>query len=248
MSLMPRFMTRFIASGLPRSTWRARRTRRHFAPLGVVILGALLSSAAHASDRDICQIGDPANAGLGLAEIKPSKGIDLRKAEAPCPDDSGQCKSQIHLKKNELVLTTGRINGPYVCVYVAGSYPDDGGYVKQTDIAPRPALPLRAWKGKWRDSDDWIKLRVEGTALKVEGEAFWPSAHPSKEDAPGGPHTGELYGVVTPLNNVFVFRFPDDHDPDSCRVIAALDKHRLVVSDSGVCGGMNVRFSGNYYK
>ncbi|MDX8458266.1 hypothetical protein [Mesorhizobium humile] len=239
MSSMPR------AAGLPRSAWR-------FAAVGAVIVGALLSPAAQASD--ICQAGDPANAGLGLAEVKPSKGIDLRKTEAPCPDDSGLCKSSLHLKKNELVLTTSRISGPYVCVYVAGSSMDVGGYVKQTDIAPRPPLPLKAWKGKWREAfGNWIKLRVEGDALGAEGEAFYPSAHPSKEEAPGGPNTGDMPpGPAAPHNNVAVFAYPDDHGPDSCRVIVALDNAAVVVSDNvadgGICGGANVRFSGDYYK
>lgn len=245
MSSMPRAVTRFIASAIARPAWQ-------FAAFGAIILGALSSPDAQASD--ICRIGDPANAGLGLAQIKPLKGIDLRKTEAPCPDDSGQCKSRLHLKKNEFVLTTSRITGPYVCVYVAGSSTYVGGYVKQADIAPRPPLPLKAWNGKWREAfGNWIKLRVEGDALEAEGEAFYPSAHPSEEEAPGGPHTGDMPpGPATPHNNVAVFAYPDDHDPNSCRVIAALDKAVLIVSDnandSGNCGGMNVRFSGDYYK
>ena len=240
-----RAVAKFIAFGLPRSAWRP-------AALGAVISGALSAPAVQASD--ICQIGDPAHAGLGLARIKPSKGIDLRRTEAPCPDDSRQCKSKLHLKKNELVLTTSRVSGPYVCVYVAGSSADVGGYVKQTDIAPRPPLPLEAWAGEWRGAfGNWIKLRIEGDGLKAEGEAFYPSAHPSKKEAPGGPNTGDMPpGPATPHNNVAVFAFPDDHGPDSCRVIAALDKAALVVSDNakdnGNCGGQNVRFSGDYHK
>ncbi|MDX8443308.1 hypothetical protein [Mesorhizobium australafricanum] len=247
---MPRLVGLRIALGQFRSAWRGGKLRRRRAALGWVIFSALSSTVAHASEHDICQIGDPVNAKLGLAQIKPSKGTDLREAEAPCPDANNRCKPEIHLKKNELVLTTGRVNGPYVCVYVAGSYLDQGGYVKQTDIAPRPPLPLKAWKGKWREPfGSWIRLSVEGAALKAEGEAFYPSAHPSKKDFPGGPHMGDMPpGPSTPRNNVAVFANPDDHDPEGCRVIVALDKATLIVSDNGNCGGMNVRFSGNYYK
>jgi hypothetical protein len=39
---------------------------------------------------------------------------------------------------------------------------------------------------------------------------------------------------------------PDDASPDGCRVIAALHRSQLIVSDNGNCGGMNVNFSGLY--
>ena len=246
MSSVVRFIGWLTASRQSRSAPWAGKLRRRFAPFGMAICGALVSAVAFASDQGICQVGDPTNAGLGLARIVSSHGADLRKAEAPCPDDSDRCKSKIHLKKNGLVLT-GRVNGPYVCVYAAGSYPHDGGYVKQTDIVSDPPLPLRAWKGKWRNGDDWIKLRVDGSALSAEGEAYWPSAHPSSQDAPGGPHTGDMApGPATPHDNVAVFAFPDDASPDGCRVIAALRRSQLIVSDNGNCGGMNVNFSGLY--
>ncbi|WP_448955355.1 hypothetical protein [Labrys neptuniae] len=218
---------------------------RYGALFGPAFFGLLLSSVAHAADA--CGIDDLAKADLGLAKIKPAAGTDLRKGEAPCPDDSQGCKRQTHLARNTQVFTTGRVSGAYVCVYLAGNTMKAGGYVKQSEIEPRPRhqpSPLTAWSGTWRNFDNWIKLRVSADTLKAEGEAFWPSAHPSPGQGSGSYHTGSMEGVAKPRNDIVVF----GSAPDDCQVIVALDRSGLVVSDNDACGGANVNFNGIYHR
>lgn len=122
------------------------------------------------------------------------------------------------------------------------------GYVRPVEIAPQPApaiAALAAWTGAWRDGDDRIALRVDGTVLIASGEAYWPSANPSLQERPGGPNLGEMSGTAAPTGNAVVFA---GKDPDDCRVTLTLLPPFLLAADNGNCGGMNVTFTGVYRK
>jgi hypothetical protein len=120
--------------------------------------------------------------------------------------------------------------------------------VRQDAIAAQPVpttVPLGAWVGEWRDGDDSISLAVSGTRLAASGSAYWPSAHPSLKERPGGPNLGDMCGTATPKENIVVFA---GKDPADCRVTLTLLPPFLLATDNMNCGGMNVSFTGVYRK
>jgi hypothetical protein len=75
-------------------------------------------------------------------------------------------------------------------------------------------------------------------------EAYWPSANPSRADASGGPHTGEMSGEAAPNGDRVVFVDGEDE----CHVDATLLPPFLLARDNDRCGGANVRFNGVYLR
>jgi hypothetical protein len=143
-------------------------------------------------------------------------------------------------------LLTGRSAGAYVCALFPGRGGGSAGWVQRARLQALPveASPsLSAWAGHWANGDDTISLTVKGAALVADGNAYWPSAHPSASQFPGGPNLGDLSGTARPTGARLVFA---DLDPQACSATLTLIGVLLVVSDNGACGGQNVSFSGVY--
>lgn len=206
-----------------------------------------LSGTARAADAMPCVSFPEQEAGFGLAKVVGAPRTYLRSATAPCPDDSAGCRGRVYVVPGDMVLI-GRENGAYVCAFFPSRNGGSQGYVRRDEIAPRslPAfVPLAAWEGTWRNGDNSIVLRADAGRLNASGEAYWPSAHPSLKERPGGPNLGDLSGTATPNGNTVEFV----EDPPDCRVtLTLLPPYLLAVDHNTNCNGMNVSFTGVYQK
>ena len=213
----------------------------------LLIVCCTVPSLARA-DGPMCRDGMfPAeSAVLTLAKVTGAPRTYLRTDTAPCPDDGAACRGRAYLVPGDTVLTwPARV--PYVCALFPGKGGRSSGYVRSDEIAaqPTPAPALAAWAGRWVSGDDSIALRVQGVQLTASGEAYWPSAHPSLKDRPGGPNLGDMTGTAAPRGNSVVF---EGAHPDDCRVKLTLLPPYLLASDNDNCGGHNVSFTGVYQR
>lgn len=161
----------------------------------------------------------------------------------PCPNDTPACRLRAYIVAGDPVIV-GPAASDYVCILFTGSTFGSVAFIRRDQLAPPRPLPrpaLSAWTGTWRQGDNTIHLRVQGSTLVATGDAYWPSANPTLKDRPGGPNIGEMSGTATPNGNVVTFAGKDAYD---CTVTLALVPPHLVALDNGNCGGNNVHFTG----
>lgn len=73
-----------------------------------------------------------------------------------------------------------------------------------------------------------------GSYLTVKGSAIWVNQF-------GVEHSGELNNTVRVKNSVAFYK------SDACKLKFTFTNKELIISgDDGYCGGLNVRFNGNY--
>jgi predicted RecA/RadA family phage recombinase len=214
-----------------------------------LIIAALLAAAASAARAQTpdttCRNGLFATSerAIGRAQVTGSGRLYLLNDNDGCPAATAKCRGPTSVRSGAVVLT-GHALGAYVCVFDAVS--GDAGYApgpRLKSLPVDPAPTLKAWIGTWRMGDDVIRLTVKGDQLSADGTAYWPSAHPSPRQNPGGPNEGELSGASRPSGARVIFADPD---PQACRATLTLVQDLLVVADNQACGGMNVSFSGVY--
>jgi hypothetical protein len=182
---------------------------------------------------------------IGRAQVIGQGKLWLLNDDNGCPTAAAKCHGPTSVRTGAALLSGHRL-GAYVCAFdpVSG----DAGYVDAARLKALPvdtAPPLKAWVGRWREGDDVIRLTAKGAALTVAGGAYWPSAHPSRGQFPGGPNTGDLSGTATPRGTAVTFA-DDPTDPQACTATLRLIGDDLVAADNQNCGGMNVSFSGVY--
>jgi len=215
------------------------------AVLASAIVCAAAAARAQAPD-ETCRNGSfPTDeTTIGRAQVIGQGRIRLLNDDNGCPAAAAKCNGPTSVSPGATLLT-GHGLKTYVCAFdpVSG----DAGYVEAARLRALPvdaAPALQAWVGRWREGDDSIQLAAKGAALTVDGAAYWPSAHPSARDYPGGPNEGDLSGAAKPNGNVVTFA--DATDPQACSATLRLIGDVMVVADNGACGGMNVTFSGVY--
>jgi hypothetical protein len=214
---------------------------------GVFSLTLLAATAAHgqAPDMSCSNGGFPAEKAIGLAKVIGADRLVFLKDSDGCPSEAASCRQRAYVVGGDELLT-GRGAGAYVCAFFPSRGGGSAGWVRRARLAPLPvdaSPPPSAWAGHWADGDDTISLTVKGGALVADGNAYWPSAHPSPAQFPGGPNLGDLSGTARPTGNRVVFA---DSDPQACSATLSLVGGLLVVSDNGACGGANVSFGGVY--
>ena len=215
--------------------------------VGVAIaLLALSPAAAVRAEDDACRNGSFATdeTTIGRVQVIGQGRLWLLNDDGGCPAAAAKCRGATSVPPGATVLS-GHRSGAYVCVFDPAS--NDAGYVEAArlkTLVVNPSPPLAAWVGRWREGDDAIRLTTKGQSLQADGQAYWPSAHPSARQFPGGPNLGDLSGSATPSGNQVTFA--DASDPQACRATMRLIGDALVVADNGACGGMNVSFSGVY--
>ena len=213
-----------------------------------VLSSVLLAGAACAADDDlICRNGTfPIDEkAIGVARVDGAAHLNFLEDTGGCPNEEARCRQRAYVVGGDQLLT-GRGHGPYVCAFFANRVGGNAGWVPQSRLTALPvdiAPTLSAWVGHWANGDDTINLTAKAGALVADGQAYWPSAHPTLAERPGGPNLGDLSGAARPKGNRVVFADPD---PTSCAATLTLVGGLLVVADNNACGGMNVSFSGVY--
>jgi len=213
----------------------------------LLALSAAIAARAQTPD-DTCRNGSfPANeTAVGRAQVIGAGRVSLLSDDDGCPAETQKCRGTTVLAPGAIVLS-GHRHGAFVCAFDPAH--DDAGYLETARLKPLPvdaAPPLKAWAGRWSYGDDTIRLTAKGATLTVDGQAYWPSAHPSARQFPGGPNLGDLSGTATPKGNAVTFA--DASDPQACSATLRLIGDVIVATDNGACGGMNVSFSGVYRK
>lgn len=196
----------------------------------------------------------PEGAKPGLARITGEEKAFLSEDSIYCPSDKKDCpvcprdeacRSKTYLIPGDLVITAQSFGG-HRCVLFHNpkNHQDYAGYLPEERLALQPAqeVSFKDWPGEWRNGDNYIRLRARGEKLVAKGEAFWPSANPSRKDAPGGPHLGEMSGAAAPAGDKVSFADSED----ICHVSLTLLQPYLLAKDNGECGGANVSFNGVY--
>lgn len=216
---------------------------RTFAALTLAVLA--VAGVARAEDLD-CRNGSfpSMQEHFGLARVAGTGKLNFLADMNGCPNDTAACRQRPYVLPGD-TLITGRDHGPYVCAFFPNNVGGAAGWVPRDRVTALPATPppLSAWLGHWSDGDNNIIVSKQGKALKLDGEAFWPSANPSPEERPGGPNIGALSGLIAPRDGQAEV---GDGDMEVCKARLILLPPFLIASDNGGCGGMNVRFDGVY--
>lgn len=180
----------------------------------------------------------------GLARITPGPKVDVLGDSNGCPGEDPKCRDGSALAAGETVLT-GLSFGDYVCVFRPDNEGGNAGYVKSSRLAPQTlkAPAVRDWLGVWREGDNELRLSAAKGAIKVAGRAWWPSRKPPK--GAGGPNEGRVNGEAKPEARRLVVT---DTDDDDCVLTLTLVGSYMMASDTGYCGGNNVRFNGVFRK
>lgn len=162
-----------------------------------------------------------------------------------CPSLAPVCKLKPYVLPGDRVVTSDRSGNYMQATFQKGRTPTSGWLsADRLQIQPAdPHPPLSAWAGDWRRYDDHIAIRAgpDGT-LRLDGDAYYPSAHPSVQQRPGGPNLGELGGAARVQGATATYS--DGDDSFSCRVTLRLIGPYLAAADNNNCGGHNVSFTG----
>jgi hypothetical protein len=215
---------------------------------GIVFLLALLSAAAaqaQAPDMTCTNSQFASETTIGQAKVAGTDKLYFLNGANGCPSEAAACRQRAYVVGGDVVLT-GRTVGAYVCAFYPNRTDGSAGWVQTARLTPQPVNTgpaLTAWVGHWVNGDDKITLTIKKGLLSADGDAWWPSAHPSPSQYPGGPNEGDLSGDAAPKANRVVFT---DNDPNGCTATLTLAGGLLLVADNGGCGGMNVSFSGVY--
>jgi hypothetical protein len=218
------------------------KSRTHLPTLLLLLLPALACAAEAPDCRNGLfpeQVKEP-----GLARITPGPKVDVLGDTNGCPGPDPKCRDGSTLAAGETVLTGQRF-GEYVCVFRPDNEGGNAGYVQADRLAAQTlkAPSLRDWPGLWRDGDNELRLSSAKGSLKVQGRAWWPARKPPK--GAGGPNEGRVTGEAKPDGRRLVVT---DTDDDDCVLTLTQVGPFLMASDTGYCGGHNVRFNGVFRK
>ncbi|KAF1013344.1 MAG: hypothetical protein GAK31_03493 [Stenotrophomonas maltophilia] len=213
----------------------------------LLLLALLLPVSALASDladNGSCRNGafPSQQSDFALARVVGTPRVYLLGDSDGCPGrGEPACRQRSYVVNGDTVVT-GRDLGRYRCAFFPNKVGGSAGWVDRSRLQPlvQPAPTLQDWAGDWHDGDNGLKIRVQGTQLQVDGDAYWPSANPTLEARPGGPNIGAVSAAATPYGSRV------DFIEDSCTVRAQILGEVLWVADNSGCGGMNVRFDGVY--
>ncbi|MGE6332600.1 hypothetical protein [Stenotrophomonas sp. NPDC077659] len=209
-------------------------------------LSPLAAAASGLADDGSCRNGafPSGQSDFAVAKVVGTPRLYLLGDLDGCPaKGEPACRQRSYVVSGDTVVT-GRDLGPYRCAFFPNKVGGSAGWVDRSKLQPVAQVTptLQGWAGDWKDGDNGLQIRVRGSQLLVDGDAYWPSANPSLAERPGGPHIGAVSASATPRGSQV------DFVEDSCKVHAQLLGDVLVVSDNSECGGMNVRFNGVYRK
>lgn len=219
--------------------------------LVILLATSLISSHATAAEDDgFCRNGGfpSEQSSFALGKVIGSGHLDLLTDMNGCPSSTKKCNGFGYVLPGDVVIT-GRTQGAYVCAFYPNRSGGSAGWVEKVRLSPMPIdtkPALKDWAGRWKDGDNELVISLSHGQLHVKGDAYWPSANPSPQDAPGGPNIGSVDASAQPDGNKL--QLSEGSDADSCKVTATLLGTRLMVDDNNDCGGMNVTFRGVYQR
>ncbi|SFE22586.1 hypothetical protein SAMN05216563_10413 [Phytobacter palmae] len=165
-----------------------------------------------------------------------------------CPGQGETCATKPYLVAGDTVLVAQEVPG-WSCVWYSGKKHEFVGWMPTKTLEKQPInnATLAEWTGKWRAEigDNEIHITSAGKGqLNVNGQATWYGG----KNAAGYEvvHTGDLDETITPQGNALHWGNPKEEY--SCSGTAQLVNGKLIVHDSGYCGGMNVSFDNVYHK
>lgn len=211
----------------------------------IPLLFAIGITAARAQDDAICRNGLFADAPpFALARIGGKEPAFFQSDSDGCPWRGAECRTRSYVVPGDVVIINRTREG-YVCAF----YPSPGGgsagwlASRQVELLPNPTNPPRSqWQGDWSsEGNPTLSIRRDGAALRVTGQAFWPSPVPS-ENYPSV-NIGTVDGTIEPAGQRAHYA-----DDSLCEVDFTLLGEFLIAGDNRQCGGLNVTFSGVYHR
>lgn len=177
-----------------------------------------------------------------------------------CPAATAACAEKAFVTPGDPVIVTATVNG-FGCATFTGPAPkavSTIGFLELSSLAsPSQAQPAADWAGAWRSGPEKrITLTAAGAAFAIKGDATFGAQDPERVER-GAVNIGEIEAKASPKGAEMGFAMGDDgetlpfdaakkSDSDFCRVRMWRLGPYLVVADNGMCGGMNVTFTGVY--
>jgi hypothetical protein len=148
-----------------------------------------------------------------------------------------------------LIVGLGIEQSGWACVTGGDS---TSGWIPASHLAPVPTtphVPLTEWLGWWRHDNDvkgrkndrlLITRQSGGNTLHISGRAYWYGLNDNV-------HFGAVQADAAPIG-IYLHAVESSPDGTGCVVDLKLDPttHSLLAYDNMQCGGMNVRFDGNW--
>ncbi|MCC5073673.1 hypothetical protein [Xanthomonas campestris] len=213
--------------------------------LFLLSVSAMAHAAPHDDEAADCRNGSFTNSpsAFTLARVAVPRLYLLNDSDG-CPSKGeAACRQRSYVVKGDVVVLAQHRGG-----YTCASYPNkvgvSAGWVAERSLQPIASTatpPASAWNAHWYDGDNTLQLTANGDgSITVNGDAYWPSANPSPEQVPGGPHFGAVTARSLAEGNRLEVR------EDDCTVRLQLLGDLLIVVDNLQCGGASVSFNGIY--
>lgn len=182
---------------------------------------------------------------MKLAEILGETGerVHFYRGWDGCPERGAACRENSYLIPGDQAVVSQN-KGEWSCVWYQGRQRQFIEWVPTNKLKLLPAPPVPNpddWLGLWVDEPQHIRItRDSGGQFQMDSELRWDG---------GLSMSGEPYsnygGMTAPLRMAGATASAAD---DWCKVGMTLLGRILVVNDSGVCGGINVRHRGMYVR
>jgi hypothetical protein len=241
--------------------------RRRMRRAGFVLVGVLWAGPSLAQGSECTSFGlglDRLDSGtivpLGrINDLFPRVNFVKRSViQKGCPSSRSGCRDKAYLIPGDEVVIIGA-KDDFVCASYAGA---KGGVTEGwlpraavTIVSELPAMGAEEWVGRWISGPEQTIMIASSSQmgrLTIKGEASWGASDPRRV-ARGAVHVGELDGEAAALGADLSFGMGengplpfDEADDVDCKVQMRRLGPYLLVKDNGMCGGMNVTFTGLY--
>lgn len=152
-----------------------------------------------------------------------------------CPSEA--CRRKAYVIAGDAVLVGGT-STDWACAAFVGAKVAVTGWIAKRQIALTPTNPnpsLAAWIGEWKSGRNSLSIQAQsGGGISIDGIALWGEG--------SAPRTGEVQGETTPAGARATVK------DGLCQVTLTLADDWLIASDNRQCGGLNVTFSGVYWR
>jgi hypothetical protein len=235
---------------------------RRAGALGFAVCLSMTSPAFAGAD---CYGVDLLSEGQGV-QLATLAGTDKRvyfvengaKTNGLCPIADEKCRRKGFLVMGDQVLVQPSQTGYLCATYKSPKGIETNGWLPRTalKVEPESQPQLADWTGHWRrDKEAEIVITLKGpNGVLVRGAATYGALDPLRVRR-GAVNVGNLDGTATPRGAVIGVGekydgtvSPGEGQQLDCRARLHLMGGYLAVEDNGLCGGMNVRFTGIYQR